>query len=100
MPGGFTGLVLPVLYYVLLTGLRGQTVGKMALGIRVVRSDGQVPGLGYAVLREVVGKFVSVIALFLGFLWIAWDRERQGWHDMIAGTHVVRKTQYGADIEP
>ena len=89
-----------MLYYVLLTGLRGQTVGKMALGIRVVRSDGQVPGLGYAVLREVVGKFVSVIALFLGFLWIAWDRERQGWHDMIAGTHVVRKTQYGADIEP
>ena len=85
-PDSLTGLALSALYYVLLTGLRGQTVGKMTLGIRVVRADGRLPGLGYAALREVVGKFVSAIALFLGFLWIAWDREKQGWHDKIAGT--------------
>ena len=46
--------------------------------------------MGYAVLREIVGKFVSAIAFFLGFLWIGWDGRKQGWHDKIAGTHVVR----------
>lgn len=82
--------VLLALYYVLFTGLRGQTPGKMALGIKVVREDGQLPGLRYAALREVVGKIVSTIALFLGFLWIVWDSRKRGWHDYIAGTTVVK----------
>ena len=91
--------VFPALYYVLLTGLRGQTLGKMTLGIRVVGPDRRVPGLKYAALREVVGKFLSVNALFLGFLWISWDREKRGWHDMIAKTHVVKKSRGGANID-
>ena len=37
-----------------------------------------------------MGKLISAIALCLGFLWIAWDREKQGWHDKIADTHVVK----------
>ncbi len=82
-------VLLGPLYFVLLTGLRGQTLGKMAVGIRVVARDGKAPGLGYAALREIVGKFVSTIAFLLGFLWIAWDGRKQGWHDKIAGTHVV-----------
>ena len=86
----FPVLLLGPLYFVLLTGLRGQTLGKMAVGIRVVGRDGQAPGLGYAALREIVGKFVSGIAFLIGFLWIAWDGRKQGWHDKIAGTHVVR----------
>ncbi len=80
----------PMLYYVLLTGLRGQTVGKMALGIRVVNERGDLPGLGRAALREIVGKLVSTIALGLGFLWVAWDARKQGWHDKIARTVVIR----------
>ena len=87
--GAWLVLVTP-LYYVLLTGIYGRTVGKLALGMKVVRQDGNVPGLGYALLREVIGKFVSAIALFLGFLWIAWSREKQGWHDFMAGTRVIR----------
>ena len=83
-------LLLGPLYFVLLTGLLGQTVGKMTVGIRVVGRNGQAPGLGYAALREIVGKFVSIIAFLLGFLWIGWDGTKQGWHDKIAGTHVVR----------
>ncbi len=86
----FLVFLLGPLYFVLLTGLRGQTLGKMAVGIRVVGRDGQAPGLGYAALREIVGKFVSGIAFLVGFLWIGWDSRKQGWHDKIAGTHVVR----------
>ena len=40
-------------------------------------------------LRETVGKLVSALILLLGFLWILWDKDRQGWHDKIAGTLVV-----------
>ena len=82
---GGTGIVLVgPLYFVLLTGLRGQTVGKMVVGVRVIGRDGRTPGLGYAVLREIVGKFVSALVFFIGFLWIGWDRKKQGWHDKIA----------------
>jgi uncharacterized RDD family membrane protein YckC len=78
-------------YWWLLTGLRGQTLGKMALGIQVVNREGNVPGLGRAFLREVVGKLLSAAVVYLGFLAIAWDRDKRGWHDRIAGTCVVRK---------
>ena len=80
-------------YAVILTAWRGQTVGKMALGIQVVDRDGNIPGIGAVLLREIVGKFLSGIALGLGYLWVAWDREKRGWHDHIAGTYVVRKSR-------
>ncbi len=83
------GIVLFWLYYWLFTGLKGQTLGKMALGIKVVNAAGSVPGLGCAALREVLGKIVSAIALWLGFLWVIWDKQKQGWHDKIASTYVV-----------
>ena len=90
---GVVRLIIVAAYYVVLTGVRGQTVDKMALGVRVVGRDGGVSGLGYAALREAVGKFISAIALFLGFLWIGWDSEKRGWHDKIAGTRVVKVRQ-------
>ena len=80
-------------YAVILTAWRGQTVCKMALGIQVVDRQGNIPGIGAMLLREVVGKVLSGIALGLGYLWVAWDREKRGWHDHMAGTYVVRKSR-------
>ena len=77
-------------YYVALTGLKGQTLGKMALGIMVVNAQGEAPGIRRAAFREIVGKFASEIAIFLGYLWVGWDLEKRGWHDHIAKTYVVR----------
>jgi uncharacterized RDD family membrane protein YckC len=77
------------LYYWLFTGLKGQTPGKMAVGIKVVDAGGSLPGLGVAALREILGKIVSSIVFCLGYLWIIWDGEKQGWHDKMAGTYVV-----------
>ena len=85
------GSIFSIIYYVLLTGLRGQTLGKMALGIQVVDAQGNVPGIWRAILREVIGKVISTILIFLGFLWVIWDRRKRGWHDYIGGTFVVRK---------
>ena len=78
-----------LLYHWLFIGVRGQTPGKMAVRIKVVDAQGNTPGLGVAALREIVGKLVSTIVLFVGFLWIASDDDKQGWHDKIADTHVV-----------
>ena len=87
------GLVLGFGYSVLFTGLRGQTLGKMVFGIMVVDELGDLPGLRRAFVREVPGKLISFLVLGLGFLWIAWDERKQGWHDKIAKTYVVRKPQ-------
>ena len=87
-----TLLFIPVswLYYWLFTGLRGQTLGKMVFGIRVANVQGSVPGLGMAALREIPGKILSFVVIFLGFLWIIWDGRNQGWHDKIAKTYVFK----------
>jgi uncharacterized RDD family membrane protein YckC len=67
--------------------LSGQTPGKRVLGVRVMRTDGTRLKLGNA-LRRQVGYWISSI-LCLGFLWILFDNERQGWHDKLAGTIVT-----------
>jgi uncharacterized RDD family membrane protein YckC len=82
--------IVPLFYFWLFTGLAGQTPGKMAVGVRVVNSEGAKPGLGIAALREILGKFISFCIILLGFIWIAFDGKKQGWHDRIAGTYVVR----------
>lgn len=89
-PLRFLGFFLPWLYFWLFTGLRGQTPGKMLLGIKVVNAQGEKPGLGIAALREILGKFISSVVFCLGYLWIAIDQEKRGWHDSIASTHVVK----------
>ncbi len=83
-------LPLTWLYYWLFTGIKGQTLGKMVVGIKVVNARGDRVGLGIAALREIVGKTLSAIALCIGFLWVAWDRQKQCWHDKIASTYVVK----------
>ena len=77
-------------YFVVLTAARGQTVGKMAVGIKVVTADGQKPGVRAVLLREVVGKAVSAVILFLGFLLIAVDGRKRGLHDRIGSTFVEK----------
>ena len=42
-------------------------------------------------LREIVGKTVSFLFFGLGFYWAIWDKDRQAWHDKIAGTLVLEK---------
>ena len=82
--------VIGPLYYVAPTALRGQTLGKMALGIIVVNERGEPPGITKAIIREILGKGLSEIAIFLPYLWIGLDKNKRGWHDHIAKTHVVR----------
>jgi uncharacterized RDD family membrane protein YckC len=73
----------------------GQTLGKQAMGIRVVRENGAPVTLGNAILRETLGR--QLVAMFtyglyfvVDSLWPLWDRSRQCLHDKVAQTRVVR----------
>ena len=91
-PLATTNIVIAWAYFILPTGLKGQTPGKWVAGIIVVDEDGRVPGVAMAIPREMIGRVVSIAALGLGLAWIIPDKKRQGWHDKIAGTYVVRKS--------
>ena len=82
-------------YYAIMEGHPdGQTLGKKAQGIRVVRKSNFGPvGYGLAVVRY-LARVVDVITLGLGLLWAAWDPLHQTFHDKIAGTLVVRSQVY------
>ena len=77
-------------YFIIGWARGGATLGKNVLGLRVVRADGSNLGYGKAILRY-IGYIISGLALSIGFLWINFDKLRQGWHDKFAGSYVVRE---------
>ena len=93
MKGMLTGVgnLVSFAYFVYFTAAKGATVGKKAMGLRVQNMNTGA-NLTYveAFLREVVGKLISMIALFLGYLWMLWDPNKQTWHDKIASSVVVK----------
>ena len=70
-------------------GVIGVAIGGIVLGLKVVRMNGEPVSFAVSLVRGLAAGF-SAIVLFLGFFWIAWDQDRQGWHDKIAGTLVLR----------
>lgn len=94
MVGAFTGLFafFPIVwgaYHLGMWGWRGTTLGGIILGIRCIRLDGRPLDWPVATVRT-LASFLSLMALGLGFFWASWNREHQSWHDMIAGTTIVK----------
>jgi uncharacterized RDD family membrane protein YckC len=83
------GVTLHVVYHVTLVGGCGQTFGRMALGIAVVRRDGERAGHARAMVHCLAG-MLSVLTLGLASLGVLFTRERRGFADWLAGTRVVR----------
>ena len=84
-------LIITVAFWVKLYA----TPGKLLMGCYVVDADSVQPlKLDQAILRY-LGYYVSLLTFGLGFLWIAWDKRKQGFHDKIANTVVV----YNADLQ-
>ena len=67
----------------------GQTLGYKVMKIKVIREDGKPIDIMTGVIRY-IGYIVSALVIGLGFLWVIWDKKKQGWHDKMAGTVVVR----------
>jgi len=86
--GTLAGMGFIVGYALFFWATTGQTPGKAAMGVRVVRLDGR-PMDFISAVRRVAGYALSLWTFGLGFLFILSDDRRQGWHDKIAGTCVV-----------
>jgi len=78
-----------IVLVIYLDGIKGGTPGKWVLGMRILNEKGEYIGIPNAILRY-VGKIISGIILCIGFLMIAWDKNKQGLHDKIAKTYVVK----------
>ncbi|WP_042415296.1 RDD family protein [Comamonas aquatica] len=84
--------VLPAFATVLFWLYKKATPGKMAVAAQVVDAQtGATVTVGQAMLRY-LGYFIAMLPLGLGIFWIGFDRRKQGWHDKIAGTVVVKRT--------
>lgn len=87
--------VFPTVAVVLFWIYRQATPGKMAISARIVdAATGKAPSNGQLIGRY-FAYFVSVIPLFVGIIWVAFDARKQGWHDKLAGTVVVRNKRSG-----
>jgi uncharacterized RDD family membrane protein YckC len=93
----FISWVLPGVAVIAFWSMKQATPGKMAISARIVdATSGEPPSTG-----QLVGRYfayiVSTIPLCLGFIWVAFDRKKQGWHDKLAGTVVIRNARRGPD---
>ena len=87
--------ILPAVAIVLFWIYRQATPGKMVISARIVDArTGGKPTTGQLIGRY-LGYYVSTIPLFLGLIWVAFDPRKQGWHDKLAGTVVVRSRVRG-----
>lgn len=87
--------ILPAVGIVLFWIYRQATPGKMAISARIVDAKtGQAPSTRQLVIRY-LGYFVSTIPFGLGLMWVGFDPRKQGWHDKLAGTVVVRPRNRG-----
>jgi uncharacterized RDD family membrane protein YckC len=87
--------VLIPLFSIVIISVFGGTIGKLATGLMIVDKNDNKISLFKAFMRNYVGYIASSMLFWLGFIWIVRDINRQGWHDMIAGTYVIRKKGSG-----
>src|SRR5688572_13116451 len=67
----------------------GQTLGMRVFNLKVIRTDGSALTMTQGLIRY-LGLFVSFLVLLIGVIWVAFDADKQGWHDKIAGAYVIR----------
>ena len=78
------------LYYGYFWSKNGQSIGKKLMGVKVVSQDGQPLSFVKAGLRGTIGYWISSLVFSLGFIWAAFDKDGETWHDKIFGTRVVK----------
>jgi uncharacterized RDD family membrane protein YckC len=83
--------VFPAIAIILFWIMKQATPGKMAIAAKIVDAKTGNTATTKQLLIRYVGYFLAIIPLFLGILWIAFDPRKQGWHDKLAGTVVIRK---------
>ena len=95
-PYGFVDIllnyILPALAIIIFWIYKSATPGKMAMKLTIVNANtGEKPSTGQFIGRY-LGYYVSMLPLFLGIIWVGIDKKKQGWHDKLANTVVIKKT--------
>lgn len=90
--------ILMLSYNIFLISTQGATIGKKIMKLKVVTDSYQTVPMGTVILRETLAKWIGGILLNLGYLWILIDKRRQGWHDKISKTFVVKVDPKGNPI--
>lgn len=83
--------ILPAVAIIAFWLARQATPGKMLIRARVVDAETGAPVTRRQAIGRYLGYYVSLLGGFLGFFWVGWDRRKQGWHDKLAGTVVIRE---------
>lgn len=81
--------LLTTAYYVFFTYAAGATLGKRMFSLRVVAADGRSLSLWDVIYRETIGKYLSGVFLFMGYIMAGVDKEKKAFHDMLADTRVI-----------
>lgn len=89
--------VLPAIVTIVFWIYRAATPGKMAIKAKILDANtGRAASTGQLIGRY-LAYFVSILPLFLGIFWVAFDKRKQGWHDKLAGTVVVKNKYTGPE---
>jgi uncharacterized RDD family membrane protein YckC len=78
-----------LIYFIGMWAWKGQTLGQMVAKVKVIKNDGLPVDLRVATLRF-LGYLGCILTLGIGFLWIFFDKKKQGLHDKLAETYVFR----------
>lgn len=85
--------ILPAIAVIVFWMYKSATPGKMATQLTIIDAKtGTKPSSGQFIVRY-LGYYVSMIPLFLGIIWVGIDKRKQGWHDKLAGTVVIKNNQ-------
>jgi uncharacterized RDD family membrane protein YckC len=86
----FFNYLFPAMAIIALWVYKSATPGKMATKLTIVDAEtGDKPSTGQFIVRY-LGYYIAMIPLFLGIKWVAFDKRKQGWHDKLAGTVVIK----------
>ncbi|ARX85870.1 MULTISPECIES: RDD family protein [Streptomyces] len=87
---GVAAIIAFAIYQLIQEGRTGQTIGKKAVGIRLLRElDGRPVGVGMAFVRR-LAHFLDSLPIYLGWLWPLWDDKKQTFADKVCGTVVIK----------
>lgn len=83
--------MLPFALTIMFWHFKSATPGKMILGIKIVDANTMGKASPGKLLIRYLGYYISMLPLCLGIFWVGWDKRKQGWHDKIAGTLVIKE---------
>ncbi|CAM3858671.1 RDD family protein [Vreelandella rituensis] len=83
--------IFPAVAAILFWVVKQATPGKMAVAAKIVDAKSGNPASTGQLVGRYFAYYLSMLPLGLGFLWVVFDDRKQGWHDKLAGTVVVRQ---------